>query len=161
MRGREEAHQREVEELRGRLTAAMAGSGGSSDSAVLPGGAACHRATGQLCGRYVFLPPSLPPSPPPCLPPSAPDLTSRLVELSTHAEDLQYQLSCCQGQLEQERERAEGAEVRRREEGRGGGRMEEKGGGTMSFSSSPRPRLPPSQSSCRLCRQGSSGWSMR
>ena len=68
MRGREEAHQREVEELRGRLAAAMAGSGGSSDSAVLPGGAARHRATGQLCGRYVSLPPSLPPPLPVSLP---------------------------------------------------------------------------------------------
>ena len=35
----------------------------------------------------------------------------RLVELSTEKEDLQYQLSCCQGQLETQTARAESAEV--------------------------------------------------
>lgn len=39
------------------------------------------------------------------------DLAGRLVELSTQKEDLQYQLSCCQGQLETHVQRAESAEV--------------------------------------------------
>lgn len=40
------------------------------------------------------------------------DLEGRLVELSTQKEDLQYQLSCCQGQLETHIQRAETAEVK-------------------------------------------------
>lgn len=40
------------------------------------------------------------------------DLAGRLVELSTQKEDLQYQLSCCQGQLETHIQRAESAEVK-------------------------------------------------
>ena len=39
------------------------------------------------------------------------DVARRLVELSSEKEDLQYQLSCCQGQLETQAERAETAEV--------------------------------------------------
>ena len=39
------------------------------------------------------------------------EVARRLVELSTQKEDLQYQLSCCQGQLEIQTQRAEGAEV--------------------------------------------------
>lgn len=39
------------------------------------------------------------------------DVAKRLVELSTEKEDLQYQLSCCQGQLEAQIQRAEAAEV--------------------------------------------------
>ena len=39
------------------------------------------------------------------------DVAKRLVELSTEKEDLQYQLSCCQGQLETQIQRAEAAEV--------------------------------------------------
>ena len=40
------------------------------------------------------------------------DLAERLVDLSTQREDLQYQLSCCQGQLETQVLRAESAKVR-------------------------------------------------
>lgn len=39
------------------------------------------------------------------------EVARRLVELSTEKEDLQYQLSCCQGQLETQTQRAESTEV--------------------------------------------------
>ena len=39
------------------------------------------------------------------------DVARRLVELSTEKEDIQYQLSCCQGQLETQIQRTESAEV--------------------------------------------------
>ena len=40
------------------------------------------------------------------------DVARRLIEASAEKEDLQYQLSCCQGQLETQIRKAESAEVR-------------------------------------------------
>ena len=39
------------------------------------------------------------------------DVAQRLIEVSAEKEDLQYQLSCCQGQLESQTRKAETSEV--------------------------------------------------
>ena len=39
------------------------------------------------------------------------DVARRLIEVSAEKEDVQYQLSCCQGQLETQTRKSESAEV--------------------------------------------------